>query len=359
MRHLFYRAKLLIIIYTLTAMLLNLGSMAYVKHLHDGKVFEQLSSDYVVGYLTSAEENPDLRGALLSASSENSGSFLLAADFTGVRAFAIYYTDASLFSMELKSGRLFQSDDFEQGRDAVLVNETTAAECVRQEGKLWWNYGGTLFEVIGVYADEDSFGGRTADCFLNFTAESLDTSIFSSFLFDAGGDTEKDFEAIEQEILSWPEGWYIDGAPANTKEAKEFSVSGTNFGVMFLMLLLTAILILLNSVSEVQNWLQARRKEIAVRRLCGASAGAITFWIWKNLLILILISFAAGAALAGCFLKAGLNTPAAESVQMMFGLHMQWFHVFLGFAAVIVFCTATALLAVWRFRRHRIAEETV
>ncbi len=358
MRHLFYRTKLLIIIYTLTAMLLSLGSMAYMKHLHDSKAFEQLSPDYIMGFVTSAEENPDLRGVLLDTAKRHSDTFLIAADFTGIRAFAVYYTDPSLFSMELKEGRLFQIGDFENGRDVALVNKTTAAECARQDGKLWWNYGGTLFEVIGVYEDEDSFGGRTADCFLNLTAESLDTSIFSSFLFDAGRYTESDFSAIRQEISSRSGGWYIDGAPVGSEEAGEFSVSGSNFGAMFLLLLLIAALILLNSISEVGNWLQVRRKEIAVRRLCGASAGSIVFWIWKNLLALILISFAAGTALARCILEVGMHTAAAESVQMMFGLHLQWFHVFLSFVAVILFCTATAFLAVRQFRKQEIAEET-
>ena len=42
MKHFFYGAKFLIIIYSLVAMLLSLGSMAYVKHLNDYKAFERL-----------------------------------------------------------------------------------------------------------------------------------------------------------------------------------------------------------------------------------------------------------------------------------------------------------------------------
>ena len=203
MKHFFYRAKFLIIIYSLVAMLLSLGSMAYVKHLNDYKDFEQLSSDYVVGTITCADEGPDLRGALLQAAEKCSESFLLAADFTGVRAFAVYYTEASCFPLRLTEGRLFDEEDFQEKKNVALVSLSTRERCVDKGGRIWWDYGGTLFEVVGVYKDTNSFGDRTPDCYLNLTAQTLDTSIFCSFIFDAGTDTADDFDAIKNEITGW------------------------------------------------------------------------------------------------------------------------------------------------------------
>ena len=55
MKKYLYKSNFLIIIYTLIAMLLNMGSMAYIKHTNDYKAFPELSDQYAVGSITSGE----------------------------------------------------------------------------------------------------------------------------------------------------------------------------------------------------------------------------------------------------------------------------------------------------------------
>lgn len=354
MNNYFYKAKFLIIIYSLVAMLLNLGSMAYIKHMNDFKAFPQLSEQYAVGSFTSGIDG-DLRNTLLASFSQMKSDYLLATEFTGVDAFAVFYTDEACFPMELHEGRLFNHDDFDSNENNVIVNESAKKNCVVKEGTLYWNYGGSYFSVIGVYDDVDEYGGKTPACFINYCASELDSSIFGNFIFDSNGNIEKSLETVKLNVEQQADANFLDYAIVNSDEAKEFYVSGSNFKPMFGMLLLTAVMVLFNSIAALQNWLAVRRKEIAVRKLVGASNQSIFLWIGRGLFYLVMMSFLFGAIASWIFLRIGLLLPTKDSVQLMFGVHMQWTSLIYGFISAIVLCGFVAAVTVWRFHKKQIA----
>lgn len=355
MRHYLYRAKFLLILYILTAMLLNLGSMAYMKHLDDFKAFPQLTSEYAVGTITSGESNIKSRKLLMEATSKGKGDYLLAVQFAGIQGFAIYYTKSSCFSLSLKEGRLFRSDDFQQGKNTVLVNESTRRRCITKDGITYWNDGGSLFQVIGVYSDVDLYGDQSPDCFLNFCAKQLDDAIFNSFLYDAGQRTIPNLKVAKSFAENQSEWNSFRYAQIQSQAAEEFRISGTSFTPMFMMLLLTAVLIVLNSVSAIQGWLMARKAEIAVRKMVGASNYSSCCWIGKNLVSLIMLAFGGGALLSKLILEIGLSLPTKESVQLMFGIQIQGDTFFYGFLGMLLLCSCTAAITLWHFQKSEIA----
>lgn len=359
MKHYFKQAKFLLIIYTLIAMLLNLGSMAYIKHKNDFKAFPQLSQHYAVGSITSGEHLPDLRKRLLKAAAQNSGRYLLATEFTGIHAFAVYYTDQECFPLELKAGRLFQQEDFENSTDTVLINVSAQKNCRKKGGSLFWKYGNREFRVIGVYSNTDCFGDQTPDCFFNFCAKSLDPSVFDTFIYDASLQTLSDLKKIKVFAEKSSEDIVLDYAAIGSEQAEEFSVSSMNFTPMFMMMVLTMLLILFNSIAAVQNWLSARRREIAVRKLVGASGAEICLWIGKSLSVLIFFAWGIGTVLSWMLLKIGLVLPTRESVQLMFGLHLQWSSLLCGLAAALLLCGMMAAFAIWQEQRQEIARRLV
>lgn len=343
------------VLYMLAAMLLSLGSMAYTKHQNDYKAFPQLTAQYAVGALTSGNPETDNRRLLLEAVNQSGGDHLLALRFDGIQGFAVYYTEKSCFPLKLKEGRLFSEEDFKQGKDVALVSESVRKECQFMDGRAYWDYGGSLFQVIGVYDDVDLYGDKSPDCFLNLCAKQLDPSIFDSFIYDAGHRTMEDLGAVKAFVEEKSQLNYFQYAQVGSQAAEEFRTSATSFAPMFMMLVLTALLVVLNSVSAVQNWLLARRGEIAVRKLVGAANASIYLWIGKGLSVLMLLSFAMGAILSRLALAAGLALPTQESVRLMFGVRMQWGSLLYGFFAMVLLCGGTAAVTVWRFQKTEIA----
>lgn len=354
MKNYLHKATFLIIIYSLIAMLLNLGSMAYLKHLNDYKAFPALSQDYAIGSLTSAEDD-DLRQLLLNGVDGIGHPHLLATELVGIDSFAIYYTDQDCFQLELEKGRLFSQQDFSTGKNLVLVNNQTESQCIEKDGAVYWDYGGIDFQVIGVYSDIDEFGNNTPNCYISFCASALDSSAFGGFLYDAGKNTENDLAAIKENIENKSPWNVFDYASASSAEAEEFSVSGNNFNSMFAIFVLTVLLILFNSISAVYNWVAVRKHEIAVRELVGASKGGIYLWLAKGITLLILISFSIGCLASKIFLSAGLVLPTRESVQLMFGVHLQPACFLCGFVLILFLCGITAMCTIAHFHKNEIA----
>lgn len=353
MKKYLYKSTFLIIIYSLIAMLVNLGSIAYIKHINDFKAFPELSNEYAVGAATSADDN-DMRELLIESFRQSEGDYLLASEFTQIDAYAVYYTTSKYFPLKLSSGRIFTEKDFQNKSNTVLIREDIQNKCFKQNGSLYWDYGGAIFRVIGIYPAVDKTGSKAPECFLNLQASNLASSIFSSFIYDAHNKTLSNLEKVDQVVENLSDANLFEYAVAASDEAEEFDFTTTNFTTMFMMLLLTIVLIVINSSSAVYNWLLVRKREIAVRKMVGASDKDILFWLGKGILFLVMMSYCIGSFASKCILEIGLQLPTKESVQLMFGLETKIEAYFSGCFAVFFLCGLTVAVTVYTFRKKEI-----
>lgn len=68
-----------------------------------------------------------------------------------------------------------------------------------------------------------------------------------------------------------------------------------------------------------------------------------------------MMSFLFGAIASWIFLRIGLLLPTKDSVQLMFGVHMQWTSLIYGFISAMILCGFVAAVTVWRFHKKQIA----
>ena len=76
--------------------------------------------------------------------------------------------DVFAFSEYLDSGRFFSSEDYSRKAPAAVLGARAAENCVERDGKKYYVYNNTEYEVIGVFGRKDNLLDRAV--FLNLTA---------------------------------------------------------------------------------------------------------------------------------------------------------------------------------------------
>jgi hypothetical protein len=339
-------------------MLFILGGMAYLKNAEILKPFPQLSEDSIIGEISypESEKRNDIYDTLISSGLENNRQFILAAQFNSINSVAVYYTDAGLFPVELIEGRIFNDRDFTDHTNVVLVNEDTRKICEDRGGDLWWKYAGNEYKVIGVYREQDLQNGIENNCYINLLSSNLYSNSFTNFIFDAKTNSVEIFYQISQSLIEQYQDIYIGYVPLADSKDSEYVSRGTNYKPMELMLIVTAVLVLFNSISVSMNWLLWYKKEIAVRKLCGANKSSINIWIIKKFISYILISGVIGILGTNLFMFITKYLPVAESTKLMFGNKIMMPGVFLGMGCVFIICGIIVAVIVKQYSKQTISE---
>lgn len=192
---------------------------------------------------------------------------------------------------DLVSGRNLTTEDFDTHSNVALVSEETAAQCTSHSDKLWFSNMNVLYEVIGVYRMSDNTVIKDAGAVYSLLPNK--SSIEGTYRLDAGGQTENTLSAVNDicslDILHSPTDYSFWG---RMKAAMQ------NQNIPIIVIVLVLLMVALNSVDATANWLDSRRREIYIRRICGGSRSRIHKMLFQNYLAIITPCYCIGTLLA-------------------------------------------------------------
>jgi ABC-type antimicrobial peptide transport system permease subunit len=355
----FYKSGSLILIFSLVAMLFTLGGTALAKNTALYKPFPEQSDNSIIGRYSYTDEtigSADFYSSLADIGEQDGERFMIASLINGINSVAVYYSDDSLFQIDLISGETFSRKDFRNHADTVLINENMVSQCERRNGALWWRYNGYDFEVKGIYKSTRKNGDQTKKCYFNLLSDHIGRGSFPIFTFDADGAT---VETMERLLAAHKAGFpdlRIDYVSLYDAPEGGYIQQSVNFKAMEAMLLITALLVFLNTISVCVNWIDWRKKEISVRRLCGASNQAIFRWAVRHMLLFTGISIIIGLLLSRLFLTVTTYLPVAESTQLMFGNNFTAAGIMFSIGFILVLSVMIVTMSLSHLNKRMLAE---
>lgn len=123
-----------------------------------------------------------------------------------------------------------------------------------------------------------------------------------------------------------------------------------------MLYIIVAITILLNVFMATRTWLRGKKKEIAIKKMVGASQFQICTWLIISFMSLILISFALGIAIVYLILKIINIWEISPSMVMMFGSQLEWIGIIYAFFIVFIIGLSIISLTLRRYFQNEIIE---
>lgn len=312
MNYIFHKSKIICLTFTIIGMLMLLLVTAYITNYKTERPVDFLSKNYIYMNIYNMDENNikgrDFLDNILSLSDEN---LMVGKLINSDKSCAIYYRNDKIFPIKLVKGRYFTKEDFLGKKNVAIVN-TTHKEIVRKKQKEYISFNGRLFKIVGYYCDENLANSKK--WYVNMMAKSLKLDGNGDYFFESSDKSLK-YKINDhcKKLQMRYEYTY------NLVYGKNAEVKFTNFDVMVRFLLGSILLILVNYISMFIYWLKAKEEEKKVRFLTGADKKGIYYWLFKEYVILNIISFLISILCTIIFFQVSKKLPVAESVQIMFG----------------------------------------
>lgn len=170
-------------------------------------------------------------------------------------------SDVFGFSAFLKEGRFFTEDDYNEKTTTAVIGQDMIEETLQHDGKRFYLYGNSEYEVIGVFAKQRNIVDQTV--FLNLTALDEDINPKDGIYY---------VDAKKQDTVDTVvEALRTGNGDRFTLESVEFVPSttwmlGNIFTTLFVFCTISAALCLvINSIFLING----QRYSIAVKKLCG------------------------------------------------------------------------------------------
>lgn len=250
--------------------------------------------------------------------------------------------------MRIVHGRNFFATD---GADKAIVNEKYVEMRGWSDspiGKTIYDGSGQSFEIVGVVADfrmmstgvVEPIVMHTVPYISDMAPEYRAVVLYNILLseLDAGNIKALDeaISSVYNEYFKYKLVYYGDWVDATFADVKQMRSGMVVVAVVVLLIALVGL------CGYLQGEMARRRKEIAVRRVCGASAAEVLVTLGIRLFWILLPAIVCGVALAVWWNRAWLSTLA----QMRCDVPL-WIYV-CGAAAVVFVVYAVQLLMSWR-----------
>lgn len=249
--------------------------------------------------------------------------------------------------MEIVEGRNFTEQDSPY---KMIVNE----EFVRQHGwkvgeavgKLF--YQGGLNEVIGVVRDFQQAGGYVlpvAVIRLPWRPVPNDRNVRETFQLSMRLQslTAENIKALDKVIKAhYPSDWEYTIVPYADRVRERFAYRDQLRNNVLLVTLTTLLISLLGLVGYIAGEMARRRKEIALRKVCGATTGEVLRLLSLNLSRIVLPAVAVGVA--------GAVWGGERYVQLLETMceRIAWWNFAVGAAMVVVVVYVLLIARTWR-----------
>lgn len=313
MRQYFYKSGLLFSIFIMVAIIFSLCGSAIENNQKLSKFLPVLSDDYVI-LEASGKKALTLEDYRKSFESIK-GKYIFGVVLSGGYMRAVGDSENALSDFTLKSGKMFSNEDYKQHTNTVMIREDMELLCENKEGNMYYYYDGASYKVIGVYEDRNRESQTSAKCIFNIYASSLsDNTEWEVGFFDAG---ERSSALLDESMIIHK--LALNYYAAKSEQNNYFASFGNNLGMMLLIYLGLAFMVLLNSFTAIQNWLEGKKHEIAVRRLVGASKGKVHLWLISNFMSFVIISMMIGMMFVKVFLLCINLWDISPTMVLMFG----------------------------------------
>lgn len=249
-------------------------------------------------------KNPDSLEELINLISSDSQSYLFFKVNHMTNGKAVYFNNIN-FAPKVITGRSFNKKDFENKSNTILISEDVLNNTHKENGKTYYIVENKAYEVIGVYKKSLNKVNLDADYYYNMVASNnlqVHNDLISGlYQLDAAEQTDKIITSLSSFLTIEIFG---DNQMNNffDKIEKTLSTQAINVFPLFLVILM----VLLNTFSITTNWIGRRKKEIAIRRLCGATKRDIQKMLFFEYLSITTISFLMGLILAYMISKVSL-----------------------------------------------------
>ena len=326
MKAFLYKAKLLIIIYSTSAFLLTLASAAVIKQYYvTEKELPCLSDHYMVGVIRSLDieaennlKNKDVIAYLNSIKEKE--NYIYIRKISNTQGRAVIYSEKTDFALPIISGRLFQKEDFIKHTNTIIISSELEKDCIEKDGKNYYMHNNQYFEVIGVYPGIIGNDIQETLYYVNLNAKYLqDDYAYGEYILDTGKNSQYICNGMQEYFFKLNDYIMMQSKFGLSKDSKQLSNVVSNAAKMIAIVFMSGLLVLMNSLSVSIQWIGGRKKEIAIRKLLGASDEKIRIWLIKQYITLICCSFFIGTLLATFLIKNSKNIIAAPTIYLLFG----------------------------------------
>ena len=359
MKSFLYKSKLLILIYVTAGFLLTLASAAINnKYMNSQKVLPCLSNGYIVGKVMSVNIDTDQKITnkhLMKQIDSIEEDFIFFRNISNTRGRAIVYSEKSGFSLPIISGRIFQKEDFDCHTNSIIISQELEDNCINIEDKKFYIYNNEYYEVIGIYQGVLGDDIQEAQFYINLYAEKLqDDYAYGEYLFDIKNGQEKQYTQFKN---------YLSSLDKDATIQQEHGLSGkgiglwnvvSNAGEMILIFIVSALLVLINSIAVSEHWITARRKEIAIRKLLGATYKSIVLWIIFQYVGLIFISYVIAIVCAGVLIMNSQKVKAIPTLYLLLGDKLQLQTPFISFFMLLAVGFIVLMVVLYQYSRNTI-----
>lgn len=351
MRQYFYKTPFLISIFTMVAILFSLCSIAIINSNAIKKILPILSNDYwIVDDLENNYKTIEKYANFFASLPQACTAGIILEDDA---ACALSSTDNRLDKIKLTEGTIFSSHDYAKKLDTVLLREDMKPLCHIMKGQPYYRYLGIDYKVIGFYKDLQKSSVCSYKYIFNLHSKSLNhTANWSVGFWDMGKEGEE-FLSHNEIIINSKLTFYA----ADSENGMLFSDAiVSNLKLMIMLYIIVAITILLNVFMATRTWLRGKKKEIAIKKMVGASQFQICTWLIISFMSLILISFALGIAIVYLILKIINIWEISPSMVMMFGSQLEWIGIIYAFFIVFIIGLSIISLTLRRYFQNEIIE---
>lgn len=352
-----HKSWFMITIFIIISILFSLLGAHFVMQTDALKPIEGLSDNFRIIEIGTADQTKNID--LINKVNSMNKSIMLANNISGVgyeEGFAVYYTTANLFMPKLDKGRVFSKDELEGKSRVAVIKSNGDSKTFKQGVNEYIRLFGHKYKVVGRFSSKNSMS--SPDWYISLCSpDMLKKRIFGQYYLDASGNHIKDVEntlatvikdkSQEANIKIWKGTEPPEQGAFQTADEKP---------AMMLFLILTAVLILINAFSACYYWIESRKREMAIRRLCGATEKDIRLLISREYFVLLSCSFILGAILTQLFLLLANLLPVKESVYFLFGDRISWPSISVGFSLSVVVSAPILLSTLLRMKKMEIVE---
>ncbi len=300
MRNLFSKSLSVIIINIYTALFLTIAFSNLVYAYHQTYQYaDGLKGDFC---LISFGEDNGMEGffkgfysSIHSICDKDNKIHILRYNDTG--NCGVFFSNNNIIDLDIQSGRNFEFDDFKYHKNVAVVSEHMKEKCIDIDGMSMIQIGNSYYEVIGFFKyNGDNTINPNSYVYYNLFSENM-------FEYESGSIGQI---AIESDIkydtllnrLNEEHTINQVAYPARIPFSERLSLALFSQSITITPLCLVLIAVILNSINITINWVNNNKKELVVRRICGANMRKLSFLLVRKYFILTSLSYVVGFGIA-------------------------------------------------------------
>lgn len=216
----------------------------------------------------------------------------------------VFFAENSITDLNIKSGRNFEGDDFKYNRNVAVVSEYMRGKCINVEGINMIQIGNGYYEVVGFFEyNGDNTINPDSYVYYNLFSENM----FNEESGNIGQIVVECDMGYQMLIDELGEKFSIRMVeyPASIPFGERLKLALFSQSITIIPLFLVFIAVILNSINITINWVNNIKKELFIRRICGANIKRMYFFLIRRYLFLTSISYIIG--FSGAYLFSNIS----------------------------------------------------